>query len=202
MRHRRLTTLGALLAALMLAGIAPLTTSAATGTRFGAKLSKTTQPDSSSDWCRDSNHSTKCTWVAVEAFENGDKERAPRNGTIRKVRLISCVGGSFTVQVARYRPSQDTAKIVRSGPTINYAKDNQPGGCGGDNFDNYKIQSFSVNFHVSEGDYIAVKGTKVGFIDDSSGSGDSRKFRPPLGGSYEAADDAGGSLLIQFEYAS
>ena len=78
MRHRRLTTLGALLVALMLAGIAPLTTSAATGTRFGAKLTKKTQPDARVEWCRDSNHSSTCTWVAVEAFENGDKEKAPQ----------------------------------------------------------------------------------------------------------------------------
>ena len=69
-----------------------------------------------------------CTWVAVEAFENGDQDKAPRNGTIRKVRLISCVAGSFTVQVARARPGDDgKAKIVRQGPTINYAKDNQSG---------------------------------------------------------------------------
>ena len=72
MRHRRLTILSALLVALMLTGVAPLTTSAA-GTRFGAKLSKTTQADPSPDWCRNSNHATKCTWVAVEAFENGDR---------------------------------------------------------------------------------------------------------------------------------
>src|SRR6478736_6537514 len=115
MSHRRLTVLGALLAALMLTGVAPLTTSAA-GTRFGAKLTHQTQP-TPREWCRDSNHSSKCTWVAVEAFENGGHEKAPRDGTIRKVRLISCVSGSFTVQVARANPSLDKARIVRSGPT-------------------------------------------------------------------------------------
>ena len=165
MRDRRLTTLSALLVALMLTAIAPLTTSAA-GTRFGAKLTKTTQADPFPNWCRDSNHSTKCTWVAVEAFENGDKYKAPRDGTISKVRLISCVAGSFTVQVARAKPSEDKAKIVRSGPTINYAKDNQSE-CGGEDGDNYKIQSFSVNFHVNKGDFIAAKGNKVGFMHSS-----------------------------------
>lgn len=202
MRDRRLTTLGALLVALMVMGVAPLTTSAATGTRFGAKLTKETQP-TPREWCRDSNHSSTCTWVAVEAFENGGKEKAPRNGTIRKVRLISCVAGSVRIQVARAKPGEDKAKIVRSGPTINYVKDSQSGGCGGPDGDNYKIQSFSVNFHVNQGDYIAVRGTKIGFIHNSS-SGDALKFRPslPVGGSYEVADDDTGSLLIQFEYAS
>jgi len=144
----------------------------------------------------------ECTWVAVEAFENGDHEKAPRNGTIRKVRLISCVGGSFTVQVARYRPTDDKAKVVRSGPTINYVKDERET-WGGDFQDDYKIQSFNVNFHVNKGDYIAVKGTKVGFI-HRAGSGDAIKFRPPLlvGGSFQSPDDDENSLLIQFEYAS
>ena len=174
----------------------------AAGTRFGAKLTNETQADPGPERCRDSNHSAKCTWVAVEAFENGDKEKAPRNGTIRKVRLISCVGGSFTVQVARYKPSEDKAKIVRSGPTLTYVKDTQAASCGGPD-ENNKIQSFSVNFHVNKGDYITVKGTKVGFI-HSAGSGDSIKFRPPLpvGGSFQAPDDDENSLLIQFEYAS
>src|SRR4051812_35989551 len=99
MSHRRLTVLGALLAALMLTGIAPLTTGAA-GTRFGAKLTHETPP-TERQWCRNSNHTTSCTWVAVEAYANGGHEKAPRDGTIRKVRLISCVGGTFRVQVAR-----------------------------------------------------------------------------------------------------
>ena len=69
----------------------------------------------------------------VEAYENGDNYRAPRNGTIRRVRLISCVAGSFRVQVAPARPfagDDGEAKIVRQGPTIHYAKDNQSE-CGG-----------------------------------------------------------------------
>jgi hypothetical protein len=143
----------------------------------------------------------------VEAYANGDNFKAPRNGTIRKVRLISCVAGSFRVQVARARPfagEDGEAKIVRQGPTIHYAKDNQPGGCGGGpDGDNYKIQSFGVNFHVNRNDLIAVKGTKVGFM-NNSGSGPSMKFRPalPVGGSYREANDTTGSLLIEFVYAS
>jgi hypothetical protein len=202
MSHRRLTVLGALLAALMLTGVAPLTTMAAD--RFGAKLTGEVGP-TERQWCRNSNHSTTCTWIAVEAFANGGHEKAPRDGTIRKVRLISCVAGSFRVQVARARPFEGPdgkGKIVRQGPTINYAKDPRSE-CGGSNNDDYRIQSFSVNFHVNKGDYIAAKGTKIGFYNSSS-SGPSMKFRPalPVGGSYEAADDRMGSLLLEFVYGS
>jgi hypothetical protein len=179
-----------------------LPASAATPVRFGAKLTKTTQADPFAEWCRDSNHASKCTWVAVEAFENGDKYKAPKDGRIRRVRLISCVGGSFTVQVARVRRSEDKAKIVRSGPTINYVRDSRST-CGGEDEDDYRIQSFSVNFWVKRNDYIAVKGNKVGFMHSSS-SGPSIKFRPPLpvGGGYQTADSDENSLLIQFQYGS
>lgn len=199
-RRHRLWAAGLIVSVLMTA--LPSIPAAAAGTRFGAKLTRETQP-TERQWCRDSNHSATCTWVAVEAYANGDRYKAPRDGTIRKVRLISCVGGTFRVQVARARRSAEEARIVRQGPTITYVKDSQPGGCGGDNFDNYRIQTFSVNFRVNKGDYIAAKGTKIGFMNNSS-SGPSLKFRPPLpvGGSYQEADDSTGSLLLQFEYAS
>ena len=69
---------------------------------------------------------------------------------------------------------------------------------------NYKIQTFSVNFHVNQGDYIALKANKVGFM-RHSGSGASIKFRPTAARSAAAtrsADDDDDGLLIQFEYAS
>ena len=203
MRDRRLIGISALLFSLVLAGISPLSVSAASPVRFGAHLSHSTQPtprERCGDTVGKSNPRT-CTWVAVEAFENGGHEKAPKDGTIGKVRIISCIGGSFTVQVARARPSLDQAKIVRSGPTLTYVKDTQSGGCGGPSGDNYKIQSFRVHFHVNKNDYIAVKGTKIGFIHNSS-SGDALVFEPRLltGGSFKTADTSTGGMLIQFEY--
>jgi hypothetical protein len=203
MRDRRLIGFSALFGALVLATISPLSVSASTPTRFGAKLSHSTQPtprEQCGDTVGTSNPRT-CTWVAVQAFENGGHQQAPKDGTIGKVRIVSCVGGSFTVQVARAKPGPRQAKIVRSGPKLTYVKDSQSGGCGGLNGDNYQIQSFNVNLKVSKGDYIAVKGTKVGFIHNSS-SGDAIVFEPPLptGGSFKTADTSTGSLLIQFQY--
>jgi hypothetical protein len=203
MRDRRLIGFSALLCSLVLAGVTPLSVSASGPVRFGAHLSHSTQP-TPSEQCGTTvgkSNPRTCTWVAVEAFENGGHERAPKNGTIGKVRIVSCVGGSFTVQVARARPGHHQAKIVRSGPTLSYVKDTQSGGCGGNNGDNYKIQTFRVNLLLNTGDYIAFMGTKIGFIHNSS-SGDALVFQPPLptGGSYQTRDSATGSLLIQFEY--
>jgi hypothetical protein len=36
-----------------------------------------------------------CTWVSVTAFQNGSHYVAPKTGTINKLRLVSCIGGSF-----------------------------------------------------------------------------------------------------------
>ncbi len=48
------------------------------------------------------------------------------------------------------RPS-NKARVVRNGPKLSYVADNQSGGCGGDNGDNYKIQSFNVSLHGRQG---------------------------------------------------
>ena len=130
MRDRRLIGFSALLFSLVLAGISPLSVSASSPVRFGgAHLSHSTQP-TPSEQCGTTvgkSNPRTCTWVAVEAFENGGHEQAPKDGTIGKVRIVSCVGGSFTVQVARARPGHHQAKIVRSGPTLTYVKDTQSG---------------------------------------------------------------------------
>jgi hypothetical protein len=203
MRDRRLIAFSALLFSLALAAISPLSVSASSPVRFGAHLSHSTEP-TPRERCGDTvgkSDPRTCTWVAIEAFENGGHEQAPKDGTIGKVRIVSCIGGSFTVQVARARPGHHQARIVRSGATLTYVKDTQSNGCGGLNGDNYKIQTFRVTLHVNKGDYIAVKGTKIGFIHNSS-SGDTLVFEPrlPTGGSFQTRDSATGGLLIQFEY--
>jgi hypothetical protein len=206
MRDRRLIGFSALFASLVLASISPLSVSAAgTPTRFGARLSHSTQADPGKTRCDDSAHvhtGATCTWIAIQAFENGDHQKAPRDGTIHKVRLISCVGGSFVVQVARKKPSQNKWKVVHSGPTIHYVADNQSGGCGGGpDADKFVIQSFPVNFSVHKGDYIAVKAKGIGFMHSSS-SGPTLLFDPALapGGSYIGPDSAANDMLLQFQY--
>ena len=203
MRDLRLLGTSGLLAALMLVSVAPMSVSAASPVRFGAKLTHSTQPTNKAR-CDNNNGispGATCTWVAVEAFENGDHQRAPKTGTIHKVRLVSCTAGSFTVQVAHANPSKHKARVVRNGPKLSYVADNQSGGCGGDNGDNYKIQSFNVSLHVDKGDYIAVKAKSVGFMHSSS-SGPTLLFAPPLvpGGAQRTADGEENDMLIQFQY--
>jgi hypothetical protein len=203
-RRQRLWFCGLVVSVLM-AALPAVPASAAT-VRFGAKLTRHTQP-TPAETCQGNtggSSGSTCTWVAVVAFENmstGSNQKAPKDGTIGKVRLISCVAGSFTVQVARKQSGTQKYKVRKNGPVINYKKDTQSGGCGGSDEDNYKIQSFNVNFTVKKGDYIAVKAKKVGFIHNSS-SGDSYLFRPPLtaGGSYKSRNGSSGGLLIQYQY--
>lgn len=204
MRRRTLWFSGLLMSALMV--VLPVAPTSAATVRFGAKLTSETQP-TPAETCQDNTggpSGSVCTWVAVVAFENmstGSNQKAPKNGTIGKVRLISCVKGSFTVQVARKQSGTQKYKVVKNGPVIHYQRDSQSGGCGGSDGDNYKIQSFSVNFTVKKGDYIAVKASKVGFIHNSS-SGDSYLYRPALasGGNFKSRSGASGGLLIQYQY--
>jgi hypothetical protein len=202
MPRRRSLRVLAMLAAMILVVMPGLPASAASPVRFGAKLTRDTEPTPAE---RCDQHGSlpsgkSCTWVAAVAYQNPGKHKAPKNGTIGKVRLISCVAGSFTVQVARKQSGSQKFKVVKSGPTISYKKDSRSE-CGGEDFDDFKIQSFNVNLTVKKGDYIAVKAKKVGFMRNSS-SGDTLLFEPPLkvGGGFKSKDTTTGSMLIQFQY--
>jgi hypothetical protein len=206
MLPRRRLWFSGLIVSLLMTAMPALPAGASTPVRFGAKLTHTTQP-TPAETCQDNTGGpagSTCTWVAVVAFENmstGNNQKAPKTGTIGRVRLISCVSGKFTVQVARKQSGTQKYRVVKNGPTITYSKDTQSGGCGGDNGDNYIIQSFRVSFTITKGDYIAVKASKVGFMHNSS-SGDSFLYRPPLapGGSYKTRTGASGGLLVSFQY--
>jgi hypothetical protein len=74
-------------------------------TFFGAKLTSQSEPSNAEDGqsCDEQSgirHGSTCTWVAISAFENGSHFTAPRTGIIRHVRLVSCVKGSFRLQLA------------------------------------------------------------------------------------------------------
>jgi hypothetical protein len=202
MRRRDRLWVCGLLASMLMAAIPALPAAGGTPVRFGARLTRFTQPTPAERCSQHGNipNDKACTWVAVVASENAGKHRAPRDGTIRRVRLISCVAGSFTVQVARKQPGRNRFKVVKSPRTISYVADGRAE-CGGPDGDDYRIQSFSVDFTVRQGDYIAVKAKRVGFMRNSS-SGDTQLFEPPLGSSYRTRDTTTGAMLIQFQYAS
>jgi hypothetical protein len=209
MRKRRPVVAGLLVGASVLV-VAQAVPAAAVPAAFGAKLTKTSQPTPPErcDQNGDIPNGAICTWVATTAFENGDHFKAPKDGTIRQLKLISCVAGTFRLQLARVKFALHQAKVVRNGPIINYAADprqtdgNPQTSCGGDDGDDYIIQTFPVNVSVKTGDYIAVRAQRLGFI-HNSGGGNTFLFAPPLapGGPFEVRDDnSSADLMLRLIY--
>lgn len=202
-----LTVLSVLATPLIIVGLTASSGSAATAktpTFFGAKLTTQSQPSNAENGqsCDESagiRHGSTCTWVAITAFENFSNFRAPRTGTVKHVKLVSCVKGKFRLQLAKAHPGANKAKIVVNGPEITY-RGQTP--CGGANGDHYIVQSFRVNLHVARGDYIAIKARSTGTLSCSGGSG-FLLYAPPLrvGGPFKKSHSgASCDLLVQLSY--
>jgi hypothetical protein len=166
---------------------------AAAGTKFGAKFLDR-EPTPPAECVLD--EAAMCTFVMVNAHQNVGKEKAPRDGKLAKIRIRSCTPGTFVLQFAKADLGTDRAKVLRSGPVINYEGD--PANCNGGP---YTVETFKVNVRVKKGERLAVAGTDIGFMYNAS-SGDSMKFVPPLadGGPLRTETDSDGHLLIQAEY--
>jgi hypothetical protein len=210
-RPRSIGLLAVLSATLMLASGA-MPTSAFSG-YFGATLDKTSQPSNaeSGQPCDDNGGiptNATCTWVSVQAYRNGptgNKAKAPKDGRIRQIRLVTCVKGSFTLQIVR-KQSNGAFKVVRSGPTINYAADPYVADgdpetfCGGED-GIYKVQKFATDFTIKKGSYIAIKAKKTGTLYCSGGSGVAL-IAPALGTGQQSKPDGTAScnLLVALYY--
>jgi hypothetical protein len=192
---------------LILVGLTASSGSAATATTptfFGAKLTSHSQPSNAENGqsCDENAgipHGSTCTWVAITAFENGSHFTAPKTGTVRHVRLVSCKAGKFRLQLARANPSAHKARIVAKGPEITYAGQSPCGGASGDHF---VVQSFRVKLHVAKGDYIAIKARSTGTLSCSGGDG-FLLYAPPLrvGGPFKKSHSgASCDLLVQLSY--
>jgi len=202
-----LRVLSVAVAPLILVGLTASSGSAAaatTPTFFGAKLTSQTQPSNAENGqsCDENagiRHGATCTWVAISAFENGSHWKAPRTGTVKHVKLVSCKAGKFRLQLAKADPSTHKAKIVAKGPEISYHGQNP---CGGVNGDHFIVQSFKVKLHVAKGDFIAIKARSAGTLSCSGGDG-LLLYAPPLpvGGPFkEAHSGASCDLLVQLSY--
>ena len=205
--------LGVLIATMLIAA-SPLTASAAPVT-FGAKLDNESQPSNAENGRKcDQNGNiptgSTCTWVGTEAYHNGSNFKAPKDGTIGKLKLVACRGGSFTLQIAHKKAGVNKYKVVRNGPTITYASDprqvdgNPDTFCGGDGGDDYTTQAFFLHpaVHVNKGDLIAVKAKRLGPLYCAGGNG-VQLYAPPLspGGGYTAPDDSDScDLMITLVY--
>ena len=209
-----LRVLSALVAPLVLVGLTASAGSAATATPasagaktptfFGAKLTSQSQPSNAENGqsCDENGgipHGATCTWVAITAFENGSHWAAPKTGTVKHVKLVSCVAGKFRLQLAAANPSARKAKIVAQGPEISYAGQSP---CGGTSGDHYVVQSFKVNLHVTKGDFIAIVARSTGTLSCSGGDG-FLLYAPPLpvGGPFKKTHSgASCDLLVQLSY--
>jgi hypothetical protein len=212
-RIAKLVGLSALIICALLVVAQPLGARGAAPVRFGANLTTSSQPSNAEggqtcDQNADIPAGATCSWVSVQAYHNGGHEKAPKTGTIGQVRLVSCVGGSFRLQLASVRGKSRQAKVVRNGPIIRYRADpRQIDGddntfCGGDDGDDYIIQTFSVNVHVNKGEFIAIRAARTGTLYCSGGSG-TLLYNPPLapGQAYRnATDNASCNLLVQLQY--
>jgi hypothetical protein len=161
-------------------------------TWFGSALDHQLTP---AELCNATKKGDLCSWVLTHG-RNPGHEQAPRDGTINKIRLMSCTAGTFIVQLARALPSKHKARVIRTGPLINYLGD--PANCRRSS--NFIIEEFPVDIPVHLGDYLAVVASKVGFI-YSSGSRED-VFDPPLpdGGPVVQTNNTGlgsGITMIQ-----
>jgi hypothetical protein len=182
-------------------------------TSFGALLTKSSQPanaESGRPCTQDVEipPGSPCTWVSVQAYHNGGHEKAPKTGTIAQVRVVSCVAGSFRLQLALLRAGTRTAKIVRNGPVIRYnadprqIDDDEDSFCGGEDGKDYIVQAFPVTLKVNKGELIAIRTATTGAIYCSGGSG-VLLYAPPLAlaGPFKNANGtASCNLLVQLRY--
>ena len=186
---RLLVLLGATLAAL---AVVPAVSGAAT--KFGAELTPDVQPSNAGDGhlC-EPDMGDPCTRVSMEAYgrPNGG-HRAPRDGVIKKIRIIAQSEGSFRLQLARARAEQEKAKVTYTGEKLRY--DGQAGPDSG----TYDIESFRVNVPVEKGDHLGIKARKTSMLRCSSGGPNQLLFQPPLavGGPFETADATDGCWLL------
>jgi hypothetical protein len=174
-------------------GLASASTEASAATRFGSLLTNTTQPANANGPCRTADPSKMCTAVMTLARNRpASFTRAPKDGTLAKIRLISCVPGSFVLQIARIAAGTQNARVVRSGPAINYTGDPQQ--CQGDT---YKVQEFAVNVPIVKGEVLAVLATRIGFLYNAGDNG-YLAYDPPLadGAAARPAFAQGAGILL------
>ena len=97
-------------------------------------------------------------------------------------------------------------KVIRSGPTINYAADpfvadgDPETFCGGED-GIYKVQKFATDFYIRKGSYIAIKAKKTGTLYCSGGSG-TKLITPALKTGEQSLPDSSAScnLLVALYY--
>src|SRR4051812_6349581 len=156
---RKGITRSVMLAALaaLAALLAPATGVAAD--KFGASLNPSVQPSNSlpTHPCTHQDPGLSCTEVLYDAYGRPDQPDAPRNGVIKRIRVIAGGPGQFRLQIAKVKRSSinntNESKVIRNGPVIRYQ------GQTDQNFENdvYKVESFPVDVDVAKGQFLAIR---------------------------------------------
>jgi len=198
----RLARRAGLLAALasVALAVAPAAGSAKAPVKFGSKLNPTVQPSNSLPGLDCGQEAAgPCTMVQNEAYGRPDGgERAPRSGTIRRIRVIAGGPGSFKLQVAKVKRSTQNgthrARVVYGGPRISYQGQTEA------NFesDRYRVESFKVNVPIRKGQQLALRGNLSSMLRCSSGGNNTLLYTPPLlrRGPFTPASDTDGCWLL------
>jgi hypothetical protein len=170
--------------------------------RFGAKLNSTVQPSNSLSGLACNGPETPlvgCTMILNEAYGRPDGgELAPRNGTIKKIRLIAGGPGSIRLQIEKVNRAtlfgSREARAVWYGPQIHYQGQTEA------NFedDSYRVESFPVDIPIKKGQQLGLRGQITSMIRCSSGGDNTLIYTPPLflGGPFTAATNTDGCWLL------
>jgi hypothetical protein len=160
-------------------------------TTFGAKLNKTIQPSNSLPAQPCTMPAKSCTRIEMDAYNDPGHERAPKDGVIKKVKLIAGGPGHFKLQIAEAKPGKDKGRVVRNGPRIDYNGT-------GLNGPTYHVESFPVHVPVEKGQYLAISAKKTSMLRCSSGGPNQFLFTPALspGGPFQTLSYTDGCWLL------
>ncbi len=182
--------------------VVPATGMAKAPVRFGAKLNPTVQPSNSLPGLTCNGPETPlvgCTMILNEAYGRPDGgELAPRNGTIKTIRLIAGGPGSIRLQIEKVKRAtlfgSKEARAVWYGPQIHYQGQTEA------NFedDSYRVESFPVDIPIKKGQQLGLRGQITSMIRCSSGGDNTLIYTPPLflGGPFTAATNTDGCWLL------
>jgi hypothetical protein len=182
--------------------VVPATGMAKAPVRFGSALNPTVQPSNSLPGLTCNGPETPlvgCTMILNEAYGRPDGgELAPRNGTIKKIRLIAGGPGSIRLQIEKVNRAtlfgSNEARAVWYGPQIHYQGQTEA------NFedDSYRVESFPVDIPIKKGQQLGLRGQITSMIRCSSGGDNTLIYTPPLflGGPFTAATNTDGCWLL------
>ncbi len=158
---------------------------------FGADVNKNVQPSNSTP-AHPCYMNDKCTWVLDDAYGNPGGEKAPKSGTLRKIKLIAGEAGSFRLQLVRMRESDRAARVITNGPKIHYEGQDDP------NANTYDVESFRVDIPVHKGEQLAIATRKTSTLRCSSGGSNTMLYNPVLqvGNTAQSFFDASGCWLL------